>query len=944
MTLPLTPFHLRRVAEAVFFIALAAPGIPSLAVTDSKASRFYEDALTRYERKDMPGAIIQLKNALQIDKNMLPVQVLLGKALMGNGEVVAAEVALGEALRLGVNRAEVVVPLAQAYLAQGKQRLLLEQTQFNPAGLPAGVQVQMLLIRASASGDIGDVRNAMKSIEEARAIDPRSPEAWLAEVPIRIRERKFRDASDAVARALTFSPGSAEALYQKGSVMHVQGDLPGALAAYTQALESDPKHQESRIARAGLLLDLGKPAEAAKDVAEAQRLSPKEPRAVYLKALLSERDGDTKAAATGLQAVTALIDPVPLEFIRYRPQLMMLNGLAHFGLNEREKAKPYLESFQRAQGATTVSKLLAQIYLGEGNTDRAIEVLEGYTRAVPGDSQAVVLLASAHMSQGRNAKAASLMQDALQAKDTPELRTAFGLSLMGGGKTADATAQLERVYKNDPTQATAGAALTGLYLRGGQNAKAVVIISDLVKKQPGNAGFQNLLGMALAQSGNVSGAMAAFEQSAKIDTTLMPPRLNLARMDIASGQFDAAAARLAALLKLDEKNVDVLLELGNLADRRGLGTDAVRWLEKANDFGGVNELRPGLVLVSLHLRNGRSAAALEVAKKLSVKAVNDLSVLMAYARAQLANADQPGARSTLGNATRVAEFNASRQVEIALLQLAAANVAGAAYSLDKALSSEPTNLPAQALKSEVELKQGDSAKAEQIARQIVVQAPKRAVGYGLQADVALSRGQNAAALDLYRRAYQVEPSSETVLRLFAAYASQDGGKAGLQLVEQWLKAHPQDMAVRRAMADHQARTGNYQAARSMYEELLKTSPNDLPVLNNLANVLLRLKDPTAIAAAERAMAKDPGNAAVIDTLGWSLFQSGDASQTDRAIQLLRDARLREPGNPTIRYHLAAVLARMGRKTEAREEVEAALKFGKGFENFAEAESLNKTLQ
>ncbi len=64
--------------------------------------------LIRYEKKDLDGAIIQLKNALQIDDSMLPVQMLLGKALLQNGEVAAAEVALLEALRLGVNRAEIV--------------------------------------------------------------------------------------------------------------------------------------------------------------------------------------------------------------------------------------------------------------------------------------------------------------------------------------------------------------------------------------------------------------------------------------------------------------------------------------------------------------------------------------------------------------------------------------------------------------------------------------------------------------------------------------------------------------------------------------------------------------------------------------------------------------------------------------------------------------------
>ena len=101
------------VASATLIVLAAAPA----AAADARASRFYEDALARYEKQDLAGAIIQLKNALQIDRNMLPVHVLMGKALLQNGEAVAAEVALTEALRLGVNRAEVVMPLAQAFVA-----------------------------------------------------------------------------------------------------------------------------------------------------------------------------------------------------------------------------------------------------------------------------------------------------------------------------------------------------------------------------------------------------------------------------------------------------------------------------------------------------------------------------------------------------------------------------------------------------------------------------------------------------------------------------------------------------------------------------------------------------------------------------------------------------------------------------------------------------------
>jgi Flp pilus assembly protein TadD len=122
--------------------------------------------------------------------------------------------------------------------------------------------------------------------------------------------------------------------------------------------------------------------------------------------------------------------------------------------------------------------------------------------------------------------------------------------------------------------------------------------------------------------------------------------------------------------------------------------------------------------------------------------------------------------------------------------------------------------------------------------------------------------------------------------------------------------------------------------------LLKTNPDDSEALNNLANVLLLARDPGALKVAEAAMQKDPGAAHIIGTVGWAAFKAG---QNDRALQLLRDARLRDPSNPETRYFLGAVLASTGRNTEAREELEAALRFGP-FASAKDAEQLLRTLR
>ena len=153
-------------------LLLSASTLGAAAAPDAKASRYYEDALVRYEKRDLPGTIIQLKNALQIDKNMLPVHVLLGKALLDSGDALAAEMAFTEALRLGVSRDEVVVPLAKAVVAQAKQQEIFEQPRFAETGLPARTRFQLLLVKAGAATDLGDGKAALEAVEDARASTP----------------------------------------------------------------------------------------------------------------------------------------------------------------------------------------------------------------------------------------------------------------------------------------------------------------------------------------------------------------------------------------------------------------------------------------------------------------------------------------------------------------------------------------------------------------------------------------------------------------------------------------------------------------------------------------------------------------------------------------------------------------------------------------------------
>jgi cellulose synthase operon protein C len=194
-------------------------------------------------------------------------------------------------------------------------------------------------------------------------------------------------------------------------------------------------------------------------------------------------------------------------------------------------------------------------------------------------------------------------------------------------------------------------------------------------------------------------------------------------------------------------------------------------------------------------------------------------------------------------------------------------------------------------------------------------------------------------LAAFRQAHLLEQSTESLLRVHKSMVRTDPSGA-TQLAEQWLRARPRDTAVRRVLADGYARNGNLAAARAAYEAIVRTQPDDAETLNNLAQVLILSNDPGAQKMAELALQKQPGASHIIGTAGWAAHKAG---QDDRALQLLREARLRDPNNPDTRYYLGAVLASVGRNTEAKDELQGALKVSRDFATAAEAEKLLASL-
>ena len=921
------------VAAALLLCSAPLP----LAHAANEASGFYEDALVRFERKDDAGAIIQLKNALKADPGLLAAHLLMGRAALRHGDYSAAEVALREAQRRGVSRAEYVIPYAQLLLITGRQKELLESLQ--PADLPSGVKYELTLIRAQALLETNQYPLADTTAREALALAPGSPAAIILRSRIALHSGRPEDAARLAAEATTAGPKDSGAWVIRADVAYATGQLSQAISFYDRALELAANNSEALLGRSSALMDSGRMADAKASLLALAKADPKEPRSAYLRAVIAEQEGDKASSVKLLSEVVSIIDPLPRPILLGRSHLPLIAGLAHLGLGSTAKARDYFELHGRFFPSQLASrKPLAAIQLAQGDAASAITTLELLRRSAAPDPEVLSLMASAYTKLKRHQQATDLLEEAARIDKSPKVQTSLGLSLIGSKQADAGLERLRDALKQSPGEARASTVLALNALREQKPKQAVELIEAVVKREPKNLPAINLLGVARAASGDLAGARKAYEQALAGDRNLDSAKLNLVRLDIAQGKPDQARARLDELIKSKPNLSAALYERARLDMSQKRFPEAMATLEVLRDKDR-RHVDGQLALIDLYIQTGALDKALSLAKESRSGEPGYMPLQAALVRVQLLQNDVPAARATLTAMTRAADFDAGAQYRIALLQREAGNAGGAAYNIEKALQGDPDYLPAKVMQGDLLLAEGAIDRAESIASSLLKLPEPSADVFRLSGDVAFARGIWTSAAGHYRNAISRGAGIDAASRLYQTHLRSGTPLQARAAVESLVRERPGDIALKLLLSQVQTETGQLREARATLEGVLKVAES-APVLNNLANVLWQLKDPAALATAERAFRMAPGDPIVLDTLGWMLALQG---QNDAALRHLREARLRSPDNPEIRYHLGWALAKAGRKIEARQEVDAALSSGSPFVGIDEAKALRSQL-
>ncbi|GAA5786647.1 tetratricopeptide repeat protein [Chitiniphilus shinanonensis] len=137
-----------------------------------------------------------------------------------------------------------------------------------------------------------------------------------------------------------------------------------------------------------------------------------------------------------------------------------------------------------------------------------------------------------------------------------------------------------------------------------------------------------------------------------------------------------------------------------------------------------------------------------------------------------------------------------------------------------------------------------------------------------------------------------------------------------------LKRHPDnaDLLYDRSLVSDL--NGNLPAAEADLRRYLELNPDSATGLNALGYTLVNRTDRVDEAAGyiERAIALEPDNAVILDSLGWLRFKQGRLDEAHAALA----RAYKQMADPEIAAHLSEVLWVQGRKSDARDVYRAAL--------------------
>ena len=333
------------------------------------------------------------------------------------------------------------------------------------------------------------------------------------------------------------------------------------------------------------------------------------------------------------------------------------------------------------------------------------------------------------------------------------------------------------------------------HLRNRQFDQALELAAKLIAADPKDPDGYNIEGAAYAGKLEWAKARKSFEAALAVRPTDIPTLMNLAQLDLRDNNFASARKRYQTVLAIDEKYIPAMIAMSGIEDVGKNDRESRAWLEKAKS-ADPRAVSPRLALGAHYLRQHDNPAALAELEEAQRLDFNNVEVLSLLGTAQSAMGQKGGAVATFRRLVSLQPDWAVAHYRLGMAQIENKDTSDGARSLRKAVQLRPDYVEATVALTEINVKDGRMDDAIKLARGLQTAAPNSPAGLTLEGDVLMRQRRYSDALKVYRRAFAVQQTGVGAIKLHAAESKAGNPKEADAKLQQWLKAHPDDITVK----------------------------------------------------------------------------------------------------------------------------------------------------
>ena len=511
-----------------------------------------------------------------------------------------------------------------------------------------------------------------------------------------------------------------------------------------------------------------------------------------------------------------------------------------------------------------------------------------------------------------------------QTPSLAEARRGLAISLLRQGKIEQAVTEARDAMQPSGGQDPAGKYLLAMvYHESGRPAEAEPLLAEVLASTPDAQAPLLLQGLVKLELGKVDEAAVILQKASDRAPGSVWARLGLAVIMRVRGQLDQSQATLEGLVKDQPDWALAHFQLGEtlwLEAKHEAAIGAFDQAEKTSVNPALMRMRVAQFFVTQgEIDRAIARAQASLGTPIAPLARNFL------ARAYLAKRQPDLAQRELEAGAGEWPQDPTWPLQLGRLQLSQGKAQEALVHFQNAAKLSPSSPDALGGEAQAYLalnQPADAVKAAQGALKVANESPDAYIFLGTVYERA---GQSAEAEQALHKALGRQPGHLGASLALAGLYNRTGRTAdAVKALEEAAAANPASTLPMLDLAQIYQKAGNDAAIIGAYRKVLARDPNNAIAFNNLAYYLG--KDPAhldeALEFAERAYRAAPRSPAIADTLGWLLYQKGGA--LDRAGTLLTQAAGGVPNDPEVHYHLGMILAKQGKKEEARRELEQAL--------------------